>query len=498
MNQRPMNPNLLQLVRRRQSGSAILAVLGILAVTLIAVGMALFATAGRSLSSHQSGRWSQAKHAAEAGVELALMSAQNNSWTTTTDPWTSAPGAPGAAAVTKTFTLSTGVPATGPTSAAVSVDTITLEGASWVRIRSTGRADLSGGAVSGADASDVTLRKLSLRRDRASGASVGAAPRATRTLEVLAAPAGNFPFRYGFVSKSLFDIHTLTTSDSYDSSDPGKSNFTPFTTYGTYDVLKRGNNGDIGTIDPLSDWNLNSAHIRGTVRMPTTTKNALNTSNVYDTPAVIKGFTFSYPAELAPSWPIVTQDHGAVTNVSKTINAGTQASPTRHKFSILKLDADNKNIRVQNPVGQTESWVELWVTGDVYIDAKNQTGIKIDPGVHATIHFGSKVEIKGGNGGYALSNDSKLPANLIVRAYGGNAGSIQDFSIAYTDFWGVVSAPWYKVKFDMNGKHVHGSFMTWQFDATDGTNMHYDEALAKLSLGSAPGFKVRSWIEAVR
>ena len=381
-----MNPNLLQSFRRHQSGSAILAVLGILAVTLVAVGMALFETRSRSLGSHQSGRWSQAKHAAEAGVELALMSAQGSSWIS--NGWTAAPGAPGAAAVTKNFPLSTGVPATGSTSADVSVDTITLEGASWLRIRSTGRADLSGGALSGADAADVTLRKLSLRRDRASGASVGATPRATRTLEVLAAPAGNYPFRYSFVSKSLFDIHTLTTSDSYDSSDPGKSNFTPFTTYGTYDVLKRQPNGDIGTIDALNDWNLNSAHVWGKVRMPTTTKNALNTSNVHSTPPVIKGFTFSYPDELAPTWPVVTQDHGAVDNVSKTINAGTQASPTRHKFSSIKLDADIKNIRVQNPVGQTESWVELWVTGDINIDGKNQTGIKIDPGVHATIYFG--------------------------------------------------------------------------------------------------------------
>ncbi len=108
------------------------------------------------------------------------------------------------------------------------------------------------------------------------------------------------------------------------------------------------------------------------------------------------------------------------------------------------------------------------------------------------------MEIKGGGGGYALANDSQLPANLIVRAYGGSSGATKDFSNAYTDLYGVVSAPWYKVKLDMNGRHVSGSFLAWQFDASDGTHLHYDEALGGLGHGTGTGWKVRSRVEAVR
>jgi hypothetical protein len=459
------------------------------------VGVALLDAHHRFQTSHQSSQWSQAANAAEAGVELALMSAQKSSWIA--DGWSAAPGAPGTAPVTKSFPLSSGVSGVRPTSADVSAEKITLSGTQWLRVRSTGRANLSGSVTAGADARDVLLRKLSLRQDRVTGASMGTTPQATRTIEVLAEPEAPRPFKNTFVSKELFDIRTNTTSDSYDSSDAAKSNFTSFTAYGVYDAAKRQQNGDVGTTDPLNDWNFNLAHIRGDVLMPTTTKNALATTNVRG--SVTKGFTFDFPDEVSPAWMTVTQNHGVVSNVSKTIVAGTKSSPTRHKFTSIELTGATRAIRLQNPVGQTESWVEIWVVGDVKIDAATGTGIKIDPGVHATIHFGSKVEIKGGSGAYGLSNESKLPANLIVRAYGGSSGANQDFILANTDFWGVVSAPWYKVSFQMTDKHVHGSFLAWQFDASDGTHLHYDEALANLALpGTVAGYSVRSWVEAVR
>ena len=50
----------------------------------------------------------------------------------------------------------------------------------------------------------------------------------------------------------------------------------------------------------------------------------------------------------------------------------------------------------------------------------------------------------------------------------------------------------------MAGKHVHGSFLSWQFDCSDGTYLHYDEALGNLGHGAGSGWKVRSWVEAVR
>ena len=65
---------------RRDSGSTIVAALTILTVTLVVVGAALFEASHRFRTSHQSSRWSQAGQAAEAGAEIALVTAQKDSW----------------------------------------------------------------------------------------------------------------------------------------------------------------------------------------------------------------------------------------------------------------------------------------------------------------------------------------------------------------------------------------------------------------------------------
>src|SRR6266480_4328334 len=93
----------------------------------------------------------------------------------------------GASQVTKTVALDPGVPATGSVRTSVSVDKIDLGGNQWLRIRSTGMADVSGGTVAGIDPRDVLLRKLSLRANRNTNTTV-AAPQATRTIEILAEP----------------------------------------------------------------------------------------------------------------------------------------------------------------------------------------------------------------------------------------------------------------------------------------------------------------------
>src|SRR5258708_6119590 len=103
-------PSLRRGTRLRESASAIPSALAILALTLIAVGASLFEASNRFQTGHQSSRWSQAEQAAEAGADIAMMTAQKTSWTT--DGWSGAPGAPGASPVTKTVTLTSG--ASGP------------------------------------------------------------------------------------------------------------------------------------------------------------------------------------------------------------------------------------------------------------------------------------------------------------------------------------------------------------------------------------------------
>jgi len=467
----------------------VLAALGILAVTFLAVGAALFEASNRYRTSHHSSRWSQAGQAAEAGADIAFMTLQKNSWTA--DGWSGVPGSPGVAPVVKTITLTTAVPAS---SAFVSVDKITMGAAQWVRIRSRGIADISGGTRAGIDTQDILLRKLSFRSDRSTGTSV-TTPRATRTCEILAGGKADKPFKRAFLSKGLFDIHTQTMIDSYDSSDPSKSDFSAFGSYGTYALAKRQSNGDIATLDTINTWNLNQARIYGSVQTPTGRVD--QSQNVQGT--ISSGFSTTIPDEVSPNWTVVTQNHGVVSNTSKTITAGTQASPARHKFTSIEYTQTGKKLAINNPAGVSESWVEVWITGETKIsDAGGGNGISIAPGVHATIHFGGKVESVGGIvGGVGIENRSKLPSNLIMRAYGGNSGSFADFILKGQDLWGVISAPWYKLKFDRD-RHVHGAFISWQVDASDYTNVHYDEALKNLEHGTSSTYQVKSWVEAVR
>jgi hypothetical protein len=495
--------------RACQSGSTILAALGVLTVTLVLVSAALFEARNRFRTSHHSSRWSQAEHAAEAGVEASLMSAQKNSWAA--DGWSSAPGVPGDAAISQTFTLSNGVPATGPISASVSVDTITSlssSGASgglgagsgappdpWVRINSTGRADVFGGAVAGEDSQDILLRKLSLRTDRKTGGSV-TSPHASRTVEILAQPLARRPFKYAFVSKVLPYVRTHAKTDSYDSRDPSKSDFSGHGTYGTYIVNKKQANGDIATMDDSgAPWNLNGANIDGDVFIPN--GQATNAGNI--TGVVSKDFQFHIPEEAAPTWTTVTQNHGVVVNTSKVLLGGTSASPTRHKFTSITLNGIAQKIRLQNPVGQKESWIEVWVTGDINIDSAKLSGIEMDPGVHATIHFGGNVNIDGGSGvAAALNNGNQLASTLLLRGYGGSSTDIKTFNMVNNDLFAVMSAPWYKITFDDASMNIHGSYIGYQLDVTTLTKMHYDEALDQYEYGPSDGYKVRSWVEAVR
>lgn len=319
--------------RRRacQSGSAILAALGVLTITLILVGAAIFEARNRFRTSHHSSRWAQAGHAAEAGIEAALKSAHKKTWVA--DGWSAAPGVPGDPPIERTFTLSNGVPATGPITATVQVDTIaalstpassnlgagggTTTPLPWLRIRSTGRADVSGGAVAGQDTQDVLLRKMSLRTDRKTRNNV-TAPHASRTIEILAEAQPANPFKYLFASRVLPYLRTHVKTDSYDSRDPSKSDFGPHGTYGIYEPSKKQANGDIATMDTAT-WDLNGANVDGDVHTPN--GDVTNANNV--TGEITDGFDFTFPDEAAPTWTTVTQNHGVVVNTNKVLTGGS-------------------------------------------------------------------------------------------------------------------------------------------------------------------------------
>lgn len=456
-----------------------LAALGILAVTVLVVGSALSEARNRYRTSHQSSCWSQAAPAAEAGVELALMSAQNNSWTT--NGWTAAPGAPGTAAVTKSFPLSAGVSATGTISADVSVDKITLSGKDWLRVRSTGRANLSGGAVSGVDPQDVMLRKLSLQRDRATGASVGSTPQATRTVEILAEPTTKSLFVRPLLMQQKFTMSGGWV-DSFDSDDPTKS------TGGLYDVTKRQSNGEVAIIDTQSASGLGGAPVYGNLvygsgAAPTGTSGVTGT--------ITTPFSETIQPVTAPTWTTFNATP-TVIGTSMTLTGGTQAAPARYKVSSVTVPGGKVLTMAPHAAG-AESYIEVWVTGNFTTSGSGY--ILQQTGVHVTYHIAGDVTVSGSS----FQNQSNRAGNNTINVISVGASSSQKVTVSGSGtFIGVINAP--AAAFTASGSAtMSGAIIGKTMNISGGANVHYDEALSRTGGGGAGGgYTVRSFVEGVR
>lgn len=473
MNLKPLQPR-----QANQSGSVILAALGILAVTSVVVGMTLLEAQHRFRTSHQSSRWSQAANSAEAGVEMALMSAQKGSWTA--DGWSAAPGAPGAAPVTKSFPLSSGVSGASPTSVDVSVEKITLSGAQWLRFRSTGRADLSGGAVAGVDAQDVLLRKLSLRQDRVTGASVGTTPQATRMIEVLAEPQSRSPFLRPLLLDKKFTMSGGWV-DSFDSADPTKS------TNGLYDVAKRQSNGNVGINDTQGASNFSGAPIYGDVGYsgPAPT----NTSGV--TGNITTPFSDPVAPVTAPTWTTFNATPTVISN-SMTLTGGTQAAPARYKVSSVTVSGGKVLTMAPHAAG-AESYIEVWVTGNFTTSGSGY--ILQQPGVHVTYHIAGDVTVSG----TSFNNQSNLAANNMINVISVGASTSQRVDVTGSGtFIGVINAP--AATFTVSGSaSLSGAMIGKTMNISGGANVHYDAALSRMGGGgTGVGYRVASWVEAVR
>ncbi len=464
--------------RERESGSAVLAALGILALTLVAVGSAMFEASNRFRTSHQSSRWSQAEQAAEAGAEIALLSAQKSSWTT--DGWSAAPGAPGTAAVTKTVTLDTGVPATGPISSSISVDKVTMGTAQWLRIRSKGVADMAGVVRAGIDPRDVMLRKVSLRSDRSTGGAV-TAPQATRTIEVLAEPVGKSPFTRTLLLDKKFNMSGGGIVDSFDSSDPAKS------TNSLYDVNKRQSNGDVGVNDTQGQSDVKGTFIYGDVAYSGPAIS--NTGNVQGT--ITTPFSDPVSPVAAPVWTTFNATPSVINN-SMTLTGGTQAAPARYKVSSVTVPGGKVLTLAPQTVGQ-ESYIEIWVTGSFTTSGSGY--ILQQAGVHVTYHIAGDVTVSGSS----FNNQANVAANNIINVINPPSGTTQKVTVSGGGtFIGAINAP--GADFTLSGTaNFSGAMVGKTIVISGGASLHYDEALAKFNgSGSKGNYRVASWVEAVR
>lgn len=472
-----MNPNRLLPLAARKSGSALLAALSILAVTSLVVGAALSESRNRYRTAHQSSRWSQAAPAAEAGVELAMMSAQGNSWVA--DGWTAAPGAPGGPAVTKSFPLSAGVTATGNISVDVSVEKVTLSGSDWLRIRSTGRVDLAGGAVPGTDTQDVMLRKLSLQQDRITGASMGTTPQATRTIEILAEPTG----KSLFVRPILLDQKFTMSGgwvDSFDSADPAKS------TGSLYDVAKRQSHGNVAINDTQGASNLGGVPVYGDLAYSGAAPT--NTSGVTGT--ITSPFNDPVSPVSAPTWTTFNPTPVDI-KATMTLTGGTQASPALYKVNTVDLSAGKVLTMAPHAPG-AESYIEVWVTGNFKTSGSGY--ITHQPGVHVTYHVEGDVTVSGSS----FQNQSNIAANNTVNVISVGAASSQKVTVSGSGtFIGVINAP--AAAFTVSGSaNMSGAIIGKTMNISGGASVHYDEALSRIGNTASGGYRVASWLEAVR
>lgn len=430
------------------------------------------------------------------------------------------------------------------------------------RIRSTGTTILPGAAYAAADKRDTQLRRLSLVLDRATGSGTRlAAPQASRTIEIVAKPES--VYKYGLTSEINFKLSRKTMIDGYNSNYPDTS------TGGKYDPSKRTSDG--GTImanrwkkskkpDPLAEslakFDVGHATIYGDLMIKGSLKNVKNYENVQG--STVTGSSVDTPTNLAPVWPSVTANIGTLDGkipkdleatlklAEKQAKAGgpaalfeaksataaaelaakgveltggsTFASPARYKVEKISLDKKTESLVLSNPPGVSESWVEIWVTGDVNI-SKGGT-VFISNGVHAKIYVeGKKVEIKdtkADKGGFSIESgfSGDLQIVGIESADAGKKEADDEYSpkkrsgkitISDAEFTGVINAPDWDVDFKpkdwdkenpVNGAQLFGSVMGRKVKIGHGADFHYDAAVSEI--GSVMGYSTVGWNELER
>src|SRR4051812_34828296 len=197
----------------RRSGSALFLAAGAIAVISMISGVYFLAMLPKYRSVHQASSWRQAQEGALAGVNyavrtlnaFALQPTNPDSYPWDTDwagnPWSYSAGNPNG-----NHTLDpTDLPNLGGSAQAavtsLTVDVYTRQGGSgnpWFRVRSSARANLPSGSISG-DRRDLELRRMLLNT------SVGGKPdpHVTRTLEVILKPKSRF-------SRAITTVQGLT------------------------------------------------------------------------------------------------------------------------------------------------------------------------------------------------------------------------------------------------------------------------------------------------
>ena len=480
--------------RIHKRGSSLLTALLTMTVLTFVAATVVSKVGVRYQSTFHSSSWEEALLAAEAGVDLAMLSV-NKVATDPTGAWAgwSAPDAAGVRS--RTYGPATNPPLVphigeGNTKlhASVRVDPMIGGRRTWYRIRSRGTAELPGTVRSGVERSlrdesgaknyRTMLRKLSFFTDRTSGALK--APQVSRNIEIMATEASTALFLRALTVKNEITLGPNVIIDSYDSRDAAKS------TLGKWDILKRQSNGDVATNVNGSLSNLGAAQVYG---------DALSNGGTFVGGTGVKGLFFNnfsteFPPVKTPVWSYLSP--GPISVAGTTIlTAGTAAAPSHYKLSSIALAA-SQTLTVKNPTPGTDTFVEIWVTGN--ITTSGQSSIILEPGVRAVFHIEGNSDISGGG----IINQGK-PEHLLIKG-------VTPADPAVTPFFtyrgngalnGVIYAPSSDVNLTGNGA-ISGAVVGKKAYMTGNGGFHYDEALSTLDIGGTGGYQVASWVEDVR
>ena len=470
------NDHLVALLRGkvRNRGSTLLVTVSTIVVLSFVMAHTCRVVTSRYRQLAQADAWHESISGAEAGADLAIVALRSRDWT----GW-QGPDANGARTFTMPALVQSGDESNAVT-ATIQVDSppsFTTGDGVFYRIRSIGKASVPGGGRTGLDKYDNSLRRLSLLRDRDTGAMVNGGAFVSRTIEVIAKPSALFG-RALALTNQVTSSSSQSIVDSYDSGDPAKS------TNGLYDVTKRQSNADISMNDSTGA-NFNGMSVYGDVAY--TGPAIPSTQGVQGT--ITTPFTQTILPIFAPTWTTVTSNFGPVSS-NKTLSYGAVGSPTRYKMSSVKY-TNNETLTISAPPAGTSGEVEVWITGDIAMAGSSQ--IIVPKGVRLTIWVEGDIKNTGGS----FTNQDGVASSLIINgvtpangaarsiSLGGGAGAIV-----------AVNAPAYDIGISGGGE-FYGAFVGKSVDmGNNKTQIHYDEALGRL--GGGPDYTALSFAEDVR
>lgn len=495
-------------------GSILLVALFTITILTMLCATSLYITTQNSNAGMLTASWQQALTAAESGVDEAIRALNedgtpgSNAWTNwisvgqsgnslpTTEPSPSPSPSPAATAppdsshynYLPSSKLSISFPTTeGATSVSawVTIDTAGMQasqdtnGKQWYRVRSTGKATISGpGRVSNNRLDNDLRNTIALRFNRKGGNYVGP----TRTIEVILSPVtSSNTWVRGVTTLSQVTISGSGIIDSFDSSN------SLYSTNGLYDSTKRESHGDVGIANSTGS-NFNSQYVYGNVAYSgPAIQNTQNVKGTISTP-----FTTSVTTPQDPSIAYATNGYTTVSGnpPPATIDAtgGTKASPVQIKINGQFQLSGSNVLNITGGASATAAnpaYLTIWVTDQW--QTSGSSVINQSSNVKVTWYVDKQIQLSGSS----YNNQGGVAANVSFVGTGTN----QNFQISgSSDFIGTVNAPNYAVQLSGSGS-LMGALMAKSLAISGSGGVHYDQTLGAGNNGLIGNYAFASWFE---